>query len=308
MIKLFPLKLIFFFTILLPLLSGCGARQEKAEDHSEAKTPVILTSISEGPIAETIELNAVSGFLKKGIIKSNATGLVERAEINLGDRVEKGQLLFTIKTKEALALEKSNINDSNLRFKGLIKIISSKSGLISAIAHQNGDYVQDGDELAVVSEQSSLVFMLEVPFEIHNDVIRSRSCEIMLPGHRAIPGLISVSLPVMDIQSQTESFIVKPVTDEKLPENLIAKVKIVKNAKGSAVILPKQAVLANETQTEFWVMKLINDSTAIKIPITKGIEDDGKVEILQPFFKSSDRILLEGNYGLPDTALVMVKK
>ncbi len=31
------------------------------------------------------------------------------------------------------------------------------------------------------------------------------------------------------------------------------------------LVLPKQAVLGNETQTEFWVMKLINDSTAVKV-------------------------------------------
>jgi hypothetical protein len=234
--------------------------------------------------------------------------MVESAEINLGDNVEKGQLLFILKTKEALALDKSNFNDSSIRFKGLIKIISSKAGIISTIAHQRGDYVQEGDELAVVSEQASLVFMLEVPFEIRNNIRKNGPCEIFLPDHRVISGIISSNLPVMDIQSQTESFIVKPVIYEKLPENLIVKIKIIKSSKDRAVVLPKQAVLANETQTEFWVMKLISDSMAIKVSINKGIEDLDKVEILQPVFNSTDRFLLEGNYGLPDTARVTVKK
>lgn len=75
-----------------------------------------------------------------------------------------------------------------------------------------------------------------------------------------------------------------------------------------ATVLPKAAVLANETQTDFWVMKLLNDSTAIKIAVKKGIESADKVEILEPLFKSSDNILLTGNYGLADTAKVMVTK
>ncbi len=73
-------------------------------------------------------------------------------------------------------------------------------------------------------------------------------------------------------------------------------------------MLPKAAVLANEEQSEFWVMKLINDSTAIKVPICKGIETSEKVEILKPSFYKTDRILLSGNYGLPDTARVIIQQ
>jgi hypothetical protein len=122
-----------------------------------------------------------------------------------------------------------------------------------------------------------------------------------------LEGIISSRLPVADIQSQTESFIVKPTTPEKLPENLIAKISIIKSSKVKAFTLPKTAVLSNETQTDFWIMKLINDSTAVKIPVKKGIELSDKVEILQPVLDRSDRILQTGNYGLPDTAKVTIE-
>ena len=54
-------------------------------------------------------------------------------------------------------------------------------------------------------------------------------------------------------------------------------------------------------------MKLINDSIAVKTPIKKGIVTDQRVEILEPGFTGADRILLKGNYGLPDTALVRIQ-
>ena len=53
-------------------------------------------------------------------------------------------------------------------------------------------------------------------------------------------------------------------------------------------------------------MKLINPTTAIKVPVTRGIESDDRVEILSPKFASGDKIIITGNYGLPDTAKVKV--
>ena len=55
-------------------------------------------------------------------------------------------------------------------------------------------------------------------------------------------------------------------------------------------------------------MKLINDSTAIKVVVSKGFENNDEVEITEPVFLSSDRIVLTGNYGLPDTARIAIIK
>jgi hypothetical protein len=53
-------------------------------------------------------------------------------------------------------------------------------------------------------------------------------------------------------------------------------------------------------------MKLVHDSLAIKTPITKGAETKDSVQVKSPVFSETDRILISGNYGLPDTALVKV--
>ena len=55
-------------------------------------------------------------------------------------------------------------------------------------------------------------------------------------------------------------------------------------------------------------MKLLNDSTAIRISVSKGFENNEEVEITSPDFLPSDRIVLTGNYGLPDTARVTIQK
>ena len=91
-----------------------------------------------------------------------------------------------------------------------------------------------------------------------------------------------------------------------IPENLIAKVRILKTARNSTQSLPKAALLTDETESDFWVMKLLDSTTAVKVFVKKGIETKDKVEILSPVFSPADHILVSGNYGLPDTAKVKV--
>ena len=101
----------------------------------------------------------------------------------LGEYVKKDQLLYAIRTREASALNNSLKDDSTFAFKGMINIIAPTSGVISSISHQNGDFVQDGDELAVISEQNSLVFILDTPFEFVKFVEKSNTCKLQLPDN-----------------------------------------------------------------------------------------------------------------------------
>jgi hypothetical protein len=55
-------------------------------------------------------------------------------------------------------------------------------------------------------------------------------------------------------------------------------------------------------------MKLLNDSIAVKVLVKKGIETINEVEITDPVFNPSDRVILTGNYGLPDTATIIIMK
>jgi hypothetical protein len=82
----------------------------------------------------------------------------------------------------------------------------------------------------------------------------------------------------------------------------------VKESVKAAASLPKSCILTDETMQNFWVMKLINDSIAVKVPITTGISEEQYVQITRPVFNVSDLFLTSGNYGLRDTAYVKVLK
>jgi multidrug efflux pump subunit AcrA (membrane-fusion protein) len=292
----------------MELLFSCKNIAKTSEAVAEVKTPVTIVPVTFKPVTSTVALPAVATYMNKSIVRATTTGTIEKILIKPGEYIATDQLLFTIRTREAMALDKKAQSDSSLSFQGLINIASHKEGAINSILYQKGDYVQEGDELAIVSEQNSLVFILDVPFELDKYIEKNRNCRIVLPDNRQIDGTITGRLPEMDMQSQTIRYVVKPQSTDRLPGNLIASINLVKSTSEKAMVLPKRAVLGDETQTEFWVMKLLNDSTAIKIDVSKGFENNEEVEITSPQFLPSDRIVLTGNYGLPDTARVTIIK
>jgi biotin carboxyl carrier protein len=299
---------LFVYSGFILLMSGCGSSGAKVEEVIEAKTPVTVISPERKSMSEILEFPAVSAYLRKNIIRSATTGRVETCDIVPGDPVKKGQLLFTVKTLEASALQETQQADTNLVFKGLVRIFSPDDGLISSLTHQKSDFVQEGDELAVLSDQNSLVFNLEVPFELRKFIELNRTCLLRLPDSTLIKGVISGRLPEMNAGSQTISYIVKPAVSGHLPQNLIAEAILNKSLKSNVQVLPRAALLGNETQTEFWIMEAVNDSTAVKVTVKKGIENYAEVEIIDPQFQPGVKILLTGNYGLPDTAAIIIQK
>lgn len=299
------------FFICLTILISCNSKDPAVTEEAttETRTPVTVTSMSYDPIEEFIELNATSTFLQKSYVKSNLTGYVKKVNIKLGDFVNPGQTLFILKTKEAEAIGNSvNRLNSDFKFSGVNAIPASDRGYIAELNHQAGDYVQDGEQLAVISNSKSFMFVMNVPYENKPYVTIGKQVEITLPDGERLLGNISSVMPMMDSLSQTQSFGIQVNSLHTIPQSLVAKVKIVKVAKTAASTLPKAAVLSDETQSEFWVMKMISDSMAVKVPVKKGIETGDRIEILSPAFNPSDKILLTGNYGLPDTANVAIMK
>jgi multidrug efflux pump subunit AcrA (membrane-fusion protein) len=298
------------FLFIFFLISGvsCMSRKTDSEEQTIAvQVPVTVTGISEEPLEEYIDLIATSTFLLKNYLKANATGYLQSAPIQPGQFVKGGQALFTIKTKEAEILGNTVNNlDSSFKFSGTNVIRTGTGGFISQINHQSGDYVQDGEQLAVINDATSFVFLMELPYELRSFVKLGARLEVSLPDGEKIPGQVTSLMPTVESVSQTQNIVIKVNPDHTIPENLVSKVRIPKIVRNQAVSLPRSAVLADETQTNFWVMKMIDSVTAVKIPIKKGIETRERIEILSPVFSTKDKILLSGNYGLPDTARVRI--
>lgn len=302
--------LISFLAVLV--IISCKKKEDTKEVDTateEVQTPVTVTNISHENLAEYAELNAISSFMQSSFIKATANGYIKSANFKLGQFVYAGQLAFIMQTKEAKALGNTiNELDSSFRFSGLIRIKATQTGYLTAVDHQPGDYVQDGEQLAVVSDAKSFGFLLNLPYELRSYLMNNKTVDVVLPDKTVLKGTVAHVMPTVDSVSQTQAVLIKVIAPFSIPQNLIGKVRIVKNEKNNAPSLPKEAVLTDESQSNFWVMKMIDSVTAVKVAVTKGMESGDKVEVVQPVFSPSDKIVLKGNYGLPDTAKVKIVK
>lgn len=302
---------ILYLFFLIALTFSCRHKEAASEETApeEVRTPVTVTSVEKLPLVEYEELNATSTFLQSSFIKASANGYIKLVNIRLGQMVNKGDHAFSIKTKEAEALGNTiNQLDPSFHFTGMIQIRTAASGYVQELNHQAGDYVQDGEQLAVLTDAKSFGFILNLPYELSRFVNNGKTLKIELPDGTHVDGWVSSIMPYIDSISQTQSILIKVPPNARIPQNLIAKVKIIKNERSNTYSLPKDAVLTNEAQTNFWVMKLMDSLTAIKVPVIKGMETSDRVEIISPQFSLTDKIVLSGNYGLADTAKIKIVK
>ena len=306
------MKQIVFFIITFFIVFSCKNTGENTpaapETESKPKTMVTIAYPSDTvQLNNTVTLNATATYLLKSDVKANSTGYITKMTIKLADHVEKGAVLFGLQTKEARALGNTiNKLDPSFRFNGATTVTSPATGYVAMVNHQIGDYVQDGEVLATITDASSFGFVMDVPYEYLQIIKQKNSLPITLPDGRTLDGKIAKIMPSVDPVSQTVKVLLH-VSDSTIPENLIGTVNFSKTSV-YGLSVPKMSVVSDETQSSFWVMKLINDTTAVKTEIIKGVETDKYIQIKSGNLTTKDRVITSGNFGLGDTAIVKIQK
>ena len=299
------------FIVLLTslfLFCCCHNSNERPTESSEVKTLVSVVKPSFQNITEYFQLNGVTLLQKKDNIRSTNTGYITSMQFKQGDFIQAGQLYCTLGTKEQQALKNISSLDSSLnKFQKPLSVFANASGIITTINALQGDYVSEGDVLANVSEPSSLVVQVNVPYEYNQYVSAGKPCEIILPDSHSIHTTLTGAIPTVDATSQSQIFFIR-LPNESLPENLNVTIRIPHRQKNNLLCLPTASVQTDEMQKEFWVMKIVNDSLAIKVYVQTGLQNDSITEIISDKISIHDKIIFQGAFTLPDSSLVIFDK
>lgn len=295
---------------LLVFAMACHAPEDGQPEEIKPVALVKVGGVGHRDMEEQVQLTASSVYLQRSLVVAPMAGYLRRADLKFGDAVTRGQQLYTMETRERRAIGKSAaLQDTTLENFGIVSITAPVSGVITQLDRQQaGEYLLEGNPLCTITKSQDLAFQLNVPFEYHAIVQRNRRCEIVLPDQSRLAATILKPLSAMNPLTQTQLFLVKPVENRFLPEGLVAAVRLSKRTSKNTQVVPVEALLSDELLQHFWVMRLINDSTAVKVAVQPGIRTSKEVEILRPVFAAEDRLLTEGNYGLADTAFVKVLK
>lgn len=303
-VKSRPVILMIVTGIFLFLFS-CG-KKERNDPNVANGTPVTVGYPFLSAVTEYAEFNATTVFLKKEIIRSTFQGFVRKTYKNIGDRVVPGEVIFQLITKEASAADSIQLSFRGEAFRGRVDIKATSSGVLTEMNYNAGDFVSEAEQLAVITNPFSAAVLLSVPYQQSASITINAPCALILPNGKQLNGRIARSLPSVDPVSQTQSFIIRCDGLKDIPSNLNLIVKIHTREVSHAIVIQKSAIQSNETLDHFWIMKLIDDSTAVKTLVKTGIENDSTVQILNPVLKLTDRIIVDGAYGLTDTSKVII--
>jgi multidrug efflux pump subunit AcrA (membrane-fusion protein) len=300
-------KIQLILLAVAAIFISCSHEQKETES-LESRSPVQVTHPRRIDLTESIDLNANTIFIKKEIVRATFQGFIQKINKNIGDEVKIGDLLLQIKTKESAADDNLKLNLGDEMFQGAVNVRARSDGTLTALNYHAGDFVSEGEEIAIISNPTSLHIALNVPYEYVSRMNLRSQCEIFLPNGKMLQASIQKVIPSVDPVSQTQTFLLRLNDQVNLPENLNVNARLPLRTIKDALVLPLSTVLSNETQDQFWVMKLITDTTAVRIDISKGIENDSLAQVISPEFNLTDNIISDGAYGLPDTAKVLLTR
>ena len=301
------IKIQLILLAVAAIFISCSHEQKETES-LESRSPVQVTHPRRIDLTESIDLNANTIFIKKEIVRATFQGFIQKINKNIGDEVKIGDLLLQIKTKESAADDNLKLNLGDEMFQGAVNVRARSDGTLTALNYHAGDFVSEGEEIAIISNPTSLHIALNVPYEYVSRMNLRSQCEIFLPNGKMLQASIQKVIPSVDPVSQTQTFLLRLNDQVNLPENLNVNARLPLRTIKDALVLPLSTVLSNETQDQFWVMKLITDTTAVRIDINKGIENDSLAQVISPEFNLTDNIISDGAYGLPDTAKVLLTR
>lgn len=289
------------------LLAGC---HQNSAHKATQNLPLPTVSVKR-PHIENKKIyttyHGVSRYLQSVHFSAQSTGVITSVFIHPGDEITKNRALFVVKPVEISALEKSGTLSRQM-LNSRDTVFSNQTVLINQVLVQEGDYVQPGSLLASAFKKNSLAAIVYVPFQQISLIGKDKNCTVEIPGKGNIKSSFGRKLFLADSTTQTQPFVVKLPASLMLSAGINLSVQYKTGEIHNGLFIPRSALLSNEEETAFWIMKIQKDNLAVKVPVTIGWQGNNVVQIVSGKLNQNDRIITEGAYGLPDKAHVKIIK
>ena len=287
---------------------GCSTKQKSDNNGSDAPGTVAqvqVTQVSYRTLADTLNVNGQVMEGQQFTVRAPVTGYVAKLYVRPGEQVRAGRPLFSIRTREQTVLAQDSSGNS-LPQPSAVIVRAPVDGQIATVSTGDGIYVAEGSNMATLNSKNNLYLEAYIPAQWSNKVQPGDSALVEWADGRKKWAKVGSRLAQADSQSQSVLFMINNIPSDRLLPGERLAVWIPVNKMIDAQVLPKDAVLTDESMSSWWVMKMINDSVAVRVPVTPGISAGNWMAVLKPKFEKSDQILIQGNYGLADTARVKV--
>jgi membrane fusion protein (multidrug efflux system) len=179
------------------------------------------------------------------------------------------------------------------------------AGRVTERKTQVGSHVRIGEELFTVTDYDPLIALIYLPETDVLSLEEGRQVRLNLKADDSVKfeGRISQISPVVDTATGTVKVKIEAIQPPKMvrPGSFVS-VNIIRETKGDAVLLPREAVIRELRDAHVFV---IDGDKAAKRVIELGIEEGVNVQVLSGV-KAGEKVITAGQGGLKDGSPVKV--
>ncbi|MCU1576701.1 MAG: hypothetical protein JWP70_1405 [Leifsonia sp.] len=147
-------------------------------------------------------------------VGSDYAGTVVSQAVNQGDRVKKGQPLFTVQSATLLQALTGPSGQKvvpqstayTVSSDGMLTLVATEPGIVSTIGARVGSFISAGEGLATIDRSGSLYALAKFRVDSYDfsRIDQGASVELVLPNQQRVPGTVSV-IRVQTIQGQADA-------------------------------------------------------------------------------------------------------
>ncbi len=289
-------KLLFIFSILLIgiILTtvSCKKKEEAAAPVARERVYAVVTQpASEATLQDSIEINGEVNVKTNIAIYPEIGGKLVALSVEVGDRVQKGQVIGTV-------------DPSKPGYNYVMNPVKSTiSGVVTQVISRVGTTVTTGTSIVTVGDIDNLIIHANIPERNVGELKKNLSADVFFPAYPDIPFKAHITWISPVVNSASRSKQIELTLDKKDPRiniGMFPKVKLHTTVYEGYIAVPDDAVVTRAEQDYVFVVK---GDIASRVPVKKLITIDNTTLISEGLSKG-DNIVIDGMDVLVDGSKV----
>lgn len=316
--------------VLVACSRGGGGGDETAAspDTTTAATPVRAAPIERADLDVVVTAPGRTEALRQDRIRAPFPARLVALRVTDGDKVAAGQVVAEVVSKNSEAARQGaeqmlaaarSAQDSadaqraiQIAQQALVRqpLRAPAAGVVLSHAGEDGDYLDEGEVFLTIAEAGAVDFNAQVTQSDLDRVRPGQRARVSLPavGPAPVGAVVHGVLP--SASSQNLSAPVRldfspPRPD--LPIGLFGTASIVVGRQRHAIVVPAAAVLRDDVTGTSRVAVIDSASIAHWVVVQTGAQQGDQVAITSPPFTPGQRVIVQGQVGLPDGTRVHIQ-